>query len=265
MTDRLPPRTKTEDHAAEIDRCNQRGGRMLSVVDLLDAGTLDTALAAYFLAVIGKGHSFMIGAGPGGAGKTTIMCALLNFIPRDMPLIVAADPRVIRAGLAGGSRACFLCHEIGRGHYFAYLWGAAAAAFFDLPAAGHMIATNLHADSREEARGQLVDDVGVSPGAFARVSLIAFVTAAPARGYARRIVAVYESDGAGHRLVFGHVAAADIFERPEPSRLVTPREELAAARVLGGVTGSGARTVSEVRDAIVRGRMRQDTAASIEE
>jgi len=28
------------DHCAEIERCNQRGGRMLSVVDLIEAGTM---------------------------------------------------------------------------------------------------------------------------------------------------------------------------------------------------------------------------------
>jgi hypothetical protein len=34
-------------HCRELDRCNQRGGRMLSVFDLLDAKTLDLDLAAY--------------------------------------------------------------------------------------------------------------------------------------------------------------------------------------------------------------------------
>jgi len=28
------------DHCAETERCNQRGGRMLSVVDLIEAGTM---------------------------------------------------------------------------------------------------------------------------------------------------------------------------------------------------------------------------------
>jgi hypothetical protein len=46
-------------HCAELERCNQRGGRMLSVFDLLKAGTLDLDLAAYFLARISRGASFM--------------------------------------------------------------------------------------------------------------------------------------------------------------------------------------------------------------
>lgn len=60
-------------HCAEIERCNQRGGRMLSIVDLIEAGTMTRELAAYSLAAIGAGASFMVGALPGGAGKTTVI------------------------------------------------------------------------------------------------------------------------------------------------------------------------------------------------
>ena len=68
-------------HCEELDRCNQRGQRMLSIFDLLAAKTLDLDLAAYLMARISLGASFMVGSVPGGAGKTTVMCALLNFIP----------------------------------------------------------------------------------------------------------------------------------------------------------------------------------------
>ncbi|MEK7765428.1 MAG: hypothetical protein AAB368_04240, partial [bacterium] len=68
-------------HTAELDRLNQRGGRMLSIVDLIEAGTVTRELAAYLLAAIGGGASFMTAALPGGAGKTTVMGALLNFVP----------------------------------------------------------------------------------------------------------------------------------------------------------------------------------------
>ena len=71
-------RPEVKKHVEEINRCNQRGGRMLSIVDLIDAGTVDKSIAAYFLAVISKGKSFLVGAKPGGAGKTTVMGALLK-------------------------------------------------------------------------------------------------------------------------------------------------------------------------------------------
>ena len=67
---------------------------MLSVFDLLAAKTLELDLAAYLMARISKGSSFMVGSVPGGAGKTTVMCALLNFLPIDLP-IVAATPEAV--------------------------------------------------------------------------------------------------------------------------------------------------------------------------
>ena len=41
----------------------------------------------YALAAIGNGASFMVGANPGGAGKTTVMGALLNLVPDDAELV----------------------------------------------------------------------------------------------------------------------------------------------------------------------------------
>jgi CO dehydrogenase/acetyl-CoA synthase alpha subunit len=35
-----------EKHCAAIERCNQRGGRMLSIVDLIEAGTISRDLTA---------------------------------------------------------------------------------------------------------------------------------------------------------------------------------------------------------------------------
>ena len=74
-------------HVRAINDCNQRGGRMLSLVDLLDAGSVDLPLAAYLAAAMRGGASLLVGARPGGAGKTAVMCALLNWIP-DHTIIV---------------------------------------------------------------------------------------------------------------------------------------------------------------------------------
>ena len=54
---------------------------MLSLVDLIKAGTVDLRLAAYLAAAMHSGASLLVGARPGAAGKTTVMCALLNFLP----------------------------------------------------------------------------------------------------------------------------------------------------------------------------------------
>ena len=183
---------------------------MLSVFDLLAAETLDLDLAAYLMARISKGASFMVGASPGGAGKTTVMCALLNFVPADVSLIAATPEAVYSAAARQASgRTCYVCHEIGSGSYFAYLWSDALRTYCRLSEHGHMLATNLHADDIDEAREQVCTDNGVKVDQFNRFELMIFLRVKGGYFDARRwIDLVYSSDGSsGHELAF--TAATD--------------------------------------------------------
>ncbi len=188
-------------HLKEVNRCNQRGGRILSIVDLLRAGTLDRSLAAYLVSRISQGASFLVGANPGGAGKTTVMCALLGCIPPGMRLVPAGDISVLRR-LREKPPACVICHEIGSGPYYAYLWGEGARAFFGLR--NHQRATNLHADTLEECRDQLCGDNGVSAEDFNDMEIQAFMEVAGGWSNVRRRVAtVWDSHNSEeHRLVY---------------------------------------------------------------
>ena len=55
-----------------VNRSHQRGGRMLSVVDLVAADTLTMEQACWLLVRILDGSSWLVGANPGGAGKTAV-------------------------------------------------------------------------------------------------------------------------------------------------------------------------------------------------
>ena len=202
----VPPMTDPiQRHCRELDRCNQRGGRMLSVFDLLAAGTLDLDLAAYLMARISRGASFMVGAVPGGAGKTTVMCALLNLVPAQVELVAATPEAVSRASEVGsGPPYCYICHEIGAGSYFAYLWDEDLRRYCGLASVGHMLATNLHADDPEQAQDQVCRQNGVPKADFHRFHLLVFLgVEGDYWNVRRRISAVYESDGADrHRLVY---------------------------------------------------------------
>lgn len=174
---------------------------MLSVFDLLAAKTLGLDLAAYLMARISTGSSFMVGSVPGGVGKTTVMCALLNFVPANVPLIAATPEAVYEAA---GTRACYVCHEIGSGYYFAYLWAYELRAYCELFEHGHILATNLHADNPEQAREQICETNGVPKEHFNKFELLIFLSIED--GYLktnRRIEEVYSSDGSsGHELIF---------------------------------------------------------------
>jgi len=194
-------------HCAELERCNQRGGRMLSVFDLLKAGTLDLDLAAYFLARISRGASFMVGANPGGAGKTTVMCALLNFVPPDVVLREATEATVQKLLQKGCAEpACLICHEIGAGPYFAYLWGKDLREYFALSDLGCMLATNLHAEELDEARSQICVENGVPEKHFAAFELLGFLRVEGGWSSSRRYIEkVYASEeGKPHQIVYEH-------------------------------------------------------------
>jgi hypothetical protein len=243
-------RDAVEKHCLEIDRTNQRGGRMLSIADLMDAGTLSRELAAYSLAAIGGGASFMVGALPGGAGKTTVMGALLNLVPRDVELAPADGMAAIERGLrAPNPRRCYICHEIGDGSYYAYLWGQELRAYFELPGAGHMLATNLHADTFEQARTQVCRTNGVPEHRFRRMDLLYFLSVGrPGHRFQRKIAQVWESDGSEeHSRVFGGDAGASLAR----SKIVSAEELAKALDAIDRLLASGARTIEEVRTAIL--------------
>ena len=235
-------------HCNELNRCNQRGGRMLSVFDLLAAKTLDLDLAAYLMARISTGSSFMVGSVPGGAGKTTVMCALLNFVPVDVPLIAATPEAVYEAA---GTRACYVCHEIGSGYYFAYLWADELRAYCGLFEHGHMLATNLHADNLEQAKNQICNTNGVPSEYFNKFELLIFLRIED--GYlktSRRIEEVYSGDSSSEpRLIF-HANDKKTLDKNAKHNLADP-QYVAACRDFLKKKSPNVQTIEDTRRHVV--------------
>lgn len=239
-------------HCEELNRCNQRGGRMLSVFDLLAAKTLDLDLAAYLMARISRGASFMVGSVPGRAGKTTVMCALLNFVPVDVPLIAATPQEVYKVSKATMSpRACYICHEIGSGSYFAYLWSDVLRTYCRLSENGHMLATNLHADDLDEAREQVCGDNDVRQEHFNRFELLIFlrIEGTYLKSH-RRIEKVYSSDSlSDHVLVFD--AGNNKKIEPKVNNYVAEPDYVRACRDFLKKIALNTRTIEQTRRQVV--------------
>jgi len=205
-----------EEHNYEqIERLNQRGGRTLSIVDLVRAGTISREMAAYAWRAMEEGASLLTGARPGGAGKTTVMAAILNFLPPGVPIVTVDRPGVITAASAEDPArpACYLVHEIGSGHWYGYLWGRDVARFLSLVEGSRRIASCLHADTLDELAAIVCSPpLEASPQDLARVDLILFMHVDAAGGYRRRVSTFYEADGEGnHRLLFRWEADGDTF------------------------------------------------------
>lgn len=210
-----------EHNDDQIERLNQRGGRTLSIVDLIAAGTINIEMAAYAWRAMHLGASLLTGARPGGAGKTTLMAAILNFLPPNVPIATVDGSRVITAGLSAAEQqpACYLAHEIGSGHWYGYIWGDDVGRFLSLVEGRRRIASCLHADTLDELTGIVcAPPLEASREALGRVGLVLFMHVDVDRGgYRRRVSTFYEADGdGGHRLVFAWDAASDTFKQVGP-------------------------------------------------
>jgi hypothetical protein len=238
-------------HLEEINKCNQRGGRMLSIRDLLDAGTLNTEIAAYLLAAISTGHSFLVGARPGGVGKTTVMAALLNFIP-DIEIVATVNSEVIETGLQTPHFKCFITHEIGRGRWYGYIWGDDVANFLKL-AKKHMIAGNLHADNIPE----VLEAEGIDEANITNLHILIFMKMTGQRGFTkRRINAIYENQELNGRNTFKQIyiwnEKDDNFTRLVGSKLITTSELERCRGIIEEIIEQDLRMMEEIRPTILK-------------
>jgi hypothetical protein len=227
---------------------------MLSLVDLLEDDTVSLPLAGYLAAAMRSGVSLLVGANPGGAGKTTVMCALLNFLPDDVALQAVESRTVLsRATHALPGEACYVVHEISPAtYYYAYIWGRDAQTFFRLAADGHLIASNLHADTLDETYAQLCDENGVEPDHLAAVTLKIYLgTERNGWSMRRRIHRVYEHGAGTDRLLWEGHRPGD-FVRHAESALVPPEAVARYTDMVADLQGQGVRRLADVRRALVR-------------
>jgi hypothetical protein len=242
-------------HVSAIQACNQRGGRMLSLVDLLAAGTVDLPLAAYLAAAMRSGASLLVGARPGGAGKTAVMCALLNFLPDETVIRAVDGPAVLAAAQRDASpgRVCYLAHEIGAGFYYAYIWGVQVRRFLHLAAQGHIVASNLHADTLQETQDQLVRENGALQAHLDAVTLKVYLGMQRTGGWSmqRWVQRVYESDGTQDRLVWTG-SWGQVFTRMAESAHISPDQEQSCAQFLAALDRQDIRHIDAVRRAVLQ-------------
>ena len=226
----------------QIDQLNQRGGRALSIIDLIEDGTLTAEMAALCWRAVAGGAPFVTGAVPGGAGKTTLMAALLAFLPAGEPIVTVGDRSAIDAALAGRLQGptTLLAHEIGAGRWFGYIWGRDAADFFRVAAAKLRPVTCLHADTAEVV-WQILGPLGVAREGFEAVRLQLFMEVVTrASRVQRRVRWLYLGVGGALRPVYQWRQDGDRFdllvERDEVRRALadaagtSPEEEDAAWR-----------------------------------
>ena len=164
------------------------------------------------------------------------MGALLGLVPPGAELREIASPRdVAPPAPAAAPGVWHVCHEIGAGSYFGYLWGAALADYFGLLGPHSHLASNLHADTRDEVRASLGEAPnGVGAEALGAVELLLTLRVRRQGGTMRHWVQeLLVSTGAGHEVAYCWSAAAADFvagpAAPAAETLQPARDWLATA------------------------------------
>jgi len=223
------PSMEIEQHnLAEIQRTNQRGGRCLSVIDLIEAGTITVRMAALCWLLIENGASFLTGAVPGGAGKSTLMAALLGLLPPGERIVTAHDENVVEQAARRElpEPLCLLAHEIGDGMWYAYIWGRTARRFFGVRNAASRRVSCLHADTPEEAAA-ILDQCAVEADDYGAVELQLFIRPFGGPPPTRRVTAMHV------RLVGELTQLFRWDEGKRHFRTLLPREKIAASLAAG--------------------------------
>ena len=146
-----------------------------SIVELIGSGVLDAELAATVWLLVEAQVPIVVAAEAQHVGKTTLLTALLDFLPPTSRVVELAGedetfdwlpqaselgwPGVARPAAAGSdpirpATTVLLAHELSD-HTPAYTWGAAARVAVRAASIGYGLAATIHADSLDEVFDQL--------------------------------------------------------------------------------------------------------------
>lgn len=140
-----------------------------SIVELIRDGTLDSELAAQVWLLVGARVPIVVAAEAQNVGKSTLLFALMAFLPPDVRVVELAGetetfawlPQASELGWPGIARPApdgdhvrpestvLLVPELSD-HLPAYTWGAAARVAMRAASIGYGLAATIHADALDE-------------------------------------------------------------------------------------------------------------------
>ena len=207
----------------------------LSITEILRAGTMPPRLAAALWLAIERGLSIVLAADPPGAGKTTILTALLAFARPDASVYFTRGwGETFRLPPPNGDAPTYMLVNEISDHLPVYSWGPYVQRAFELMAEGYSLASTMHASTVGGVIEQLVEECDVPQQLVGHLALVVPIHVGTG-GAGRRIrrvseVAVLEPLGSGYdcHTIARWQAGDDTFEV-----LMTPAEVNATARRLG--------------------------------
>lgn len=148
----------------------------LSIMQIIRAGSTDTALMALLWAMLSRGASVIVASEPPIAGKTTTLTALIDLMP-------AASKKVYLRGHyetfefasapdADPAHTVILANEMSD-HLAIYLWGSRIYKTFELVSKGYSLGSTMHAETVDDVICILNSDpLFVPPEWIANLTLV---------------------------------------------------------------------------------------------
>jgi energy-coupling factor transporter ATP-binding protein EcfA2 len=207
----------------------------MSITQILRAGTMPVRVAAILSLAMERGASMILAADPPGAGKTTILTALLAFAPPESSVYFTrgwGETFGLPPHAPGDAPTYILVNEISD-HLPVYSWGPYVQRELELAAEGYSLMSTMHSETVDGVIEQLTEECDVPKSNIGHVALIVPMFVGMNAGQrVRRVseVAVLEPLGGSYdrHSIARWDAATDTYEA-----LSTPAEVNALARRFG--------------------------------
>ncbi|MBN1188666.1 MAG: hypothetical protein JXA46_02845 [Dehalococcoidales bacterium] len=171
-----------DQHFANYNESLNQG---LSILDLVNSGTVDCKLSALLWILMEQQASIIVASMPVFAGKSTLLHALLDFLPSDLPKInlkgYFEDFEFLES--SPQEKSYLIAEEISNHGFFEYLWGFKAVVTFKLLAEGYKLGTTMHARNSQEAIYILHKVLGISFPLISHLGIIVNLHATAGRTY----------------------------------------------------------------------------------
>lgn len=155
----------------------------LSILNVIDFGTIDFKLAGLLWLLMEHRASALVAAGPSFVGKTTLMHTLLDFLPPDIHQVTLRGYDEDFKDLGGEKpEKTYLVTEEISNHSYEYLWGSQVVKAFELLPKGYALGGTIHARNVQEV-AYVLNAHGLPMPLIAGLGVVITMQVTPGRYY----------------------------------------------------------------------------------